>query len=157
MLDRIKRFFDDNMSASPGNADAGPAGEHRMALASAALLVEMARIDDEILDVEQETLSAILKQQFSLSQSEATALIELADEEMRASRDYYQFTSLINEHFTPVQKIAVLENLWRVAYADSTISAHERHLMRKLADLLHIPHGDHMLAKDRAKAASGNH
>ena len=41
--------------------------------------------------------------------------------------------------------------MWQVAYADKKISAHENHLMRKLADLLHISHADYIAAKMRAK------
>jgi uncharacterized tellurite resistance protein B-like protein len=150
MLDRIQQFFESNILADTGGAQTDA---HGTALAAAALLVEMARIDDEVLDIEQATLLSLLREQFDLTEAEASDLVDLADEETRAAGDYYQFTSLINQQFSPVQKLAVLENLWRVAYADAHISAHERHLMRKLADLLHIPHGDHMLAKDRAKAA----
>ena len=151
MLDRVKRFFESNMLTDGTDPRAGA---HSTALAAAALLVEMARIDDEVLEIEQVTLLKLLREQFDLTEPEARDLIDLADEETRAAGDYYQFTSLINQQFSPVQKLAVLESLWRVAYADAHISAHERHLMRKLADLLHIPHGDHMLAKDRAKTAA---
>lgn len=151
MLDRVRRFFEINMLTD--GIDTGT-GTHGTALAAAALLVEVARIDDEVLEIEQVTLLKLLREQFDLGEHEAQDLIDLADEETRTAGDYYQFTSLINQQFSPVQKLAVLESLWRVAYADAHISAHERHLMRKLADLLHIPHGDHMLAKDRAKAAA---
>jgi uncharacterized tellurite resistance protein B-like protein len=43
--------------------------------------------------------------------------------------------------------------MWQVAYADGRISAHENHLMRRMADLLHIGHGDYVAAKMRAKPA----
>jgi uncharacterized tellurite resistance protein B-like protein len=41
--------------------------------------------------------------------------------------------------------------MWRVAYADDELSAHELHLMRKIAGLLHVPDGDYIAAKLRAK------
>jgi uncharacterized tellurite resistance protein B-like protein len=43
--------------------------------------------------------------------------------------------------------------MWQVAYADGVISAHENHLMRKIADLLYIPHSDYITAKMSAKPA----
>jgi uncharacterized tellurite resistance protein B-like protein len=48
----------------------------------------------------------------------------------------------------------VIELMWQVAYADAEISAHENHLMRRIAELLHITHGDYIAAKMRAKEAS---
>jgi uncharacterized tellurite resistance protein B-like protein len=44
--------------------------------------------------------------------------------------------------------------MWQVAYADAEISAHENHLMRRIAELLHIAHGDYIAAKMRAKEAA---
>jgi uncharacterized tellurite resistance protein B-like protein len=41
--------------------------------------------------------------------------------------------------------------MFRVAYADQHLSAHENHLMRKVASLLHVSHGDYVAAKLRAK------
>ena len=41
--------------------------------------------------------------------------------------------------------------MWQVVYADAELSAHEHHVMRKIADLLYIPHGDYIAAKLRAK------
>jgi uncharacterized tellurite resistance protein B-like protein len=43
--------------------------------------------------------------------------------------------------------------MWRVAYADARLDAHELHLMRRIADLLHVPHLDSMAAKMRAREA----
>ncbi|MFN9185138.1 MAG: TerB family tellurite resistance protein [Betaproteobacteria bacterium] len=42
--------------------------------------------------------------------------------------------------------------MWRVAYADAELSAHELHLMRKVAGLLHVPDSACIAAKMRAKA-----
>ena len=57
----------------------------------------------------------------------------------------------MNRHFTAPQKLAIVEMMWRIAYADAALSAHENHLMRKIGDLLHIPHGDLIAAKMRAQ------
>ncbi len=82
-------------------------------------------------------------------------LVEMAEQEAAGATDYFQFTSLINREFSQQRKIALVEALWRVAYADDEISAHERHMMRKLESLLHILPADHIAARDRARAAAG--
>ncbi len=67
------------------------------------------------------------------------------------ANDYFQFTSVLNRHLTQQQKVAVIERMWRVAYADERLDAHELHLMHRIADLLHVPHPDSIAAKMRAK------
>ena len=44
--------------------------------------------------------------------------------------------------------------MWRVAYADGVIGAHEQHLMRKIAALLHMPDSAYIAAKLRARDAA---
>lgn len=52
------------------------------------------------------------------------------------------------------EKVRIIEYMWYVAYADRQISAHENHLMSKIAGLLYIPYGDYVAAKMRAKPAN---
>ncbi|MGH1359229.1 MAG: TerB family tellurite resistance protein [Burkholderiaceae bacterium] len=156
MLDRIKAFFDQNLApALGGSTPSGQNNAGRVQLASCALLLEMVRIDSETSVVEQQTVLKAMRLTFNLDEKEAQSLVALAQEELVQSTDYFQFTSLINEHFSQEQKIEVIEAMWQVAYSDHSIDAHERHLMRKISSLLHVPHGDHMAAKSRGKARAG--
>jgi uncharacterized tellurite resistance protein B-like protein len=45
--------------------------------------------------------------------------------------------------------------MWQVAYADGHLAAHENHVLWRVADLLHVPHGAYIHAKLRARAAAG--
>ena len=151
MLRALKDFFDRHVAPAPGRDE-----RHAIELATAALLVESMRIDAEIREPERDAALAAVRTKFGLSPDEAHELIRLAEEEVRQATDYFQFTSLINRSFTMEQKIRVVEAMWRVAWADAEISAHERHLMRRIVDLLHVPHGDAVAAQARAReAASG--
>ncbi|MCB2044141.1 MAG: TerB family tellurite resistance protein, partial [Rhodoferax sp.] len=69
--------------------------------------------------------------------------------------DLFAYTSRINEHFDMPQKLRMIEHMWRVAYADGRLSDHERHVMWRVADLLHIPKGAYVHAKIRAREAAG--
>jgi uncharacterized tellurite resistance protein B-like protein len=144
MLKSIRDFFERNVVS-----DARP--QHTIELATAALLIEVVRIDRETQPAERDAVLRAVHEKFGLSGAEADELLRLAEEEMRQSTDYYQFTSLINARFTHEQKQRVIELMWRVAYADDVLSAHELHLMRKIAGLLHVPDGDYIAAKLRAK------
>jgi hypothetical protein len=48
----------------------------------------------------------------------------------------------------------MIEHMWRVAYADGHLSEHERHVMWRIADLLHVPQGAYQHARLRGAGAS---
>ena len=149
MLDAIRDFFERNLAPAPG-ADGG---RHKIEVATAALLVEVMRMDGDISATEREAGMRAVRAKFGLNAEEAQALIELGEAEARQATDYYQFTSLINRQFTREQKIRIVELLWEVAYADAAVNPHEDHLIRKLSDLLYVDHSDYILAKQKARAA----
>ena len=151
MLKAIRDFFEQHIGDAPAPAQEA----HRLQLATAALLVEVVRSDGGIDPAEREAMLAAIGAKFALPAGEAAALIELAEQEARLASDYFQFTSLINRSFTPAQKLRVVELMWRVAYADAALSAHEQHVLRKVAELLHVPHGDYIAAKMRAREDAG--
>ena len=151
MLKAIRDFFEQNL----GQAAATAPEAHRLRLATAALLVEVVRSDGTIAPAERDAMLAALGGKFSLAPQEAAALVELAEQESRLANDTYQFTSLINRDFSPAQKLRVIELMWQVAYADDALGAHEQHVLRRIAELLHVPHGDYIAAKMRARDAAG--
>jgi uncharacterized tellurite resistance protein B-like protein len=51
-------------------------------------------------------------------------------------------------------KLRMIELMWRVAYADGRLSDHERHTLWRIADLLHVPQGAYVLARQRAEQAA---
>jgi uncharacterized tellurite resistance protein B-like protein len=151
MLKAIRDFFEQHIGDAPAPAQEA----HRLQLATAALLVEVVRSDGGIDPAEREAMLAAVGAKFALPAGEAAALVELAEQEARLANDYFQFTSLINRSFTQAQKLRVVELMWRVAYADAALSAHEQHVLRKVAELLHVPHGDYIAAKMRARDDTG--
>lgn len=151
MLDAIREFFDQHVGSSAGRGDE----RHTIEVATAALLVETARLDSAVDEVERAAVLRAVRSKLGLEAGEAATLIRLAEEEARQATDYYQFTSLINRQFSAAQKERVIELMWQVAYADADLSAHEQHLVRKIADLLHVPHRAYIAAKLRARDAAG--
>lgn len=148
MFKAIRDLFE----RSPAEPEAGSPG---IELATAALLVEVVRIDRETSPAEREAVLRAVHEKFGLSDAQADALIAAAEDEMRQATDYYRFTSLIDRRFTQAQKERVIELMWRVAYADAALSAHELHLIRKIAGLLHVPDSAYIAAKLRARDAAG--
>jgi len=148
MLAAIRDFFDRQLADDRSGSD-----RHSIEVATAALLLEVARLEDGVDAAERDVVQRAVRAKFHLAGADAEQLIALAETEARNANDYWQFTSIINKRFTPRQKIRVIELLWEVAYADAELSRYEEHLIRKLADLLYVEHGDYIAAKLKARDA----
>lgn len=122
-------------------------------LASAVLLVEVMRANTVSTAAERAAVLAALREQFALDAAAAGTLMQRAEEAAAHASDTFGFTSRINEAFDMEHKLALVESLWRVAYAEGELGADENHLLRKVADLLYIPQGAYINAKMRARAA----
>ena len=145
----FKDLFESFTSVAPRQSPRDLA--HSLQLASAVLLVEVMRAEPEVHAVEHESVLATLRARFDLSADEVTQLMELAGETAKKAEDFFRFTSAINDHFSHPQKIQMIENMWRVAYSDAHLGAHEQHLISKIAGLLHVTHGEYIAAKLHAK------
>jgi uncharacterized tellurite resistance protein B-like protein len=152
MFKHIKNYFDQNLQLGAATDDAHM--EHVLRLAIGALLLEMTHMDGEVWHEQREAVEMAVLKHFDLTESETTKLLELAEEERTESTDYFQFTSLINSNYTSEEKARLVELLWRIAYANKDLHMYEEHLVRKIADLLHVPHSAFIAAKLNA---SGGH
>ena len=128
------------------------ASDHRLSvselqLATAALMVEVATIDQQFDNVELSTLRRQLDQQFSLSKDALDALTQQATEASKEASSLYEFTQLINQHCNDDEKYLLACDLWRIAYADGKIDKYEEHIIRRIADLIYLRHSDFIRAK----------
>jgi uncharacterized tellurite resistance protein B-like protein len=149
MLKTLQNLLAALQPPPPGAAAADD--EHLLQLATAVMLVEVMRSDATFHDDERLAVLAALRDKFQLTVDEAARLAELAETTAHAATDLYAFTSRINERFEMPQKLKMIEHMWRVAYADGHLSAHERHVMWRIADLLHVPQGAYQHARLRAQ------
>jgi uncharacterized tellurite resistance protein B-like protein len=155
MLKTLKDLFD--TLCPPAQTSDPAAVEHTLQLATAVMLVEVMRADTSFHAGEREAVLAGLRDKFALSDDEALRLTELAEDAARRATDLFSFTSRINERFDMAQKLRMIEHMWRVAYADGHLSAHERHVLWRVADLLHVPQGAYVNARMRAEQEAGIH
>ena len=147
MLKALRNFFDQHIASQAGESAA--AAERRVQVAAAVLLIEVARSDDNFSDVERQAVLESVQRKFSLSPAEAQEIIALAEAQSREAHDLYQFTSQIDATFSLEKKLRLIEELWRAAYSDSVLHEHEEHLIRRVADLLHLSHSQFISAKLR--------
>lgn len=149
MLDQIRSFFHGKMhtAAEPS----GGSRQGRLALATAAILLEMAHADSEFGSVDKQNILDLLREYFDLSEGDSAQLMVLAEAERQDSLDIWQFTNLINQHYGKDEKRDLLEILWRIIYADGKVGMHEDYLIRKLNNLLNMDHSDMIAAKFRVQ------
>ncbi len=145
----IKKFFDLKLAPKSETTQKDP--EHATRLAMAALMLEVAEADYQQQPEEKEMLIELARKSFNLNQADADELVELASKEYEASTDYFEFTRLINDNYSEKQKIKLIENLWRIAYADKVLDKYEEHVIRRIADLIYVSHKDFIETKLRAK------
>ncbi|GAB2690507.1 TerB family tellurite resistance protein [Aliiglaciecola sp. 3_MG-2023] len=124
-------------------------------LATAVLLFEIMRADGKFEASEQDTYQQILKTHFDLTESELASLMKLSSDQAKQAVDYHQFTRTINQHCDVQEKRQILESLWRVAYADKHLDVHEINLIRRISDLLHIPHSEFIQSKLKVTENTG--
>jgi uncharacterized tellurite resistance protein B-like protein len=147
MLNALRKFFDQHIAPQPDEPKAS--AERRAQIAAAVLLVEVARADHDYSEGERQTVLASVQNKFGLSATEAQEMLALAEAESREAHDIFQFTSKIDASFSPEQKVRLIEELWRAAYADSVLHEYEEHLIRRVADMLHLSHSQFIGAKLR--------
>ena len=146
MINRIKLFFDEKLSGI-GQDNTVIQDEHQLHLASAALLFEVIRADLETSDSELDALKRILKEQYAIADHELEELAELAEQQSNASTSLYEFTRLINDHYAAAQKHSIISSMWKIAVADGNIDKYEENIIRRVAELLYIPHREFIKAK----------
>jgi uncharacterized tellurite resistance protein B-like protein len=147
MLAKLKQIFTEPLSLQTAEVRADDTQSR--ALAAVALMVEIIAVDDAQHDVEKQMLRALLQRQFDVRADEAEALIAQAEHAHQAATDFYRFTSEINRQFSAEEKIELIESLWQLAWADEELHALEQHVIRRLANLLHVSHKDFIAAKLR--------
>ena len=128
----------------------GEVEDRALELACAALMFEVARADFSVEKTEQDAVTSLLTAQFNLSADEVFTITEAAIEQADAATCLFEFTRTLNELASAEQKRNLLAMMWRVAMADNDLSRYEEHVIRKVADLLYVPHGDFIAAKQSA-------
>jgi len=138
MIRRIQQFFTDRIQSRIQGGH--QSNEQALRLATAALLIEVTRADFHVEQSERRAVESAVRHLFGLSRQETDELVAMAEEEVDGAVSLFQFTQLVDQEFSQQQKAEIIEMMWRVAFADLDKDKHEEYLVRKVADLLHVPH-----------------
>ena len=151
MIRKFRRLFESTV-ATAARAEEAEAREHGYHVATAALLVEVMRADYEVRREERNAVLRALEAAFDdLTPEEVRDLLARAEERADDATSLYEFTRHVNRQFDHDQKAHVVELLWQVAYADGHLDKYEEHLVRRIADLIHVPHSVFIRMKHKAR------
>jgi len=145
---KLKNWISSTFGGTPAE-DAG-AQEHARNLAVAAVLVEVLRADYDVAAAERRQVLESIQAMLGLEGAECEALLASADWVVDGAHDLHQFTSQLNRTLSHAEKLQLLEQLWRVAQADDIVHHYEEHLIRRVADLLHVSHREFIVSKLRS-------
>lgn len=145
---KLKQWIAEAFGAA--SAEDPHAQQHARNLAVAALLVEVLRADYDVSAPERRQVLDSIRELLELEPAECEALLLSAERQVDGAHDLHQFTSELNRGLSHEDKLQLLEQLWRVAQADATVHHYEEHLIRRVADLLHVSHREFILAKLRS-------
>ena len=122
--------------------------------AACVLLLEVAQADNLLMENELAEVNRAVMNRFGLDAQEALDLIEESEVVRQSSHDLWQFARVINESLSVGEKTGLMEDLWRVIYADGRLQYHEDYLAHKLMDLLRLNHQQFIAAKLKILAES---
>jgi uncharacterized tellurite resistance protein B-like protein len=150
MFDSLKRFI---KSLQPAVANANLPETADLHLAAAVLLLEVSTADFKQQPEERAALLSGLQSVFDLDEQHAALLCERALQISDNAISMHEFMTVINKRCTQAEKLYLLEQLWRVAFADGRIDKYEDHRIRKIADWLYLSHREFMQCKHAAAAS----
>ena len=118
--------------------------------AMAAVMVRIAKSDDEYSTTEIARIDAVLGLLYKLTADQAANLRQTAEALEAEAPDTVRFTRAIKEEVPYEERFNVVRALWQVVLADGARDAEEDALMRLLASLLGVNDRDSALARQQA-------
>jgi uncharacterized tellurite resistance protein B-like protein len=128
-----------------------PSREEALRLATAVLMIDVARADHVFEDTEIDRVLELVQTHFDLSAGQAAELVNEADAEAEDLVSLYEFTQLLHHNLDEADKARIVGLLWQIAYADGRLDKYEDSLVLKISDLLHVSRGRVMRLKDDAR------
>ena len=137
MIDKLKQVLFGDKRAWP---EEGPDVQARDA--AAALLVEAAATDGSIDKEELVYIEAFLRDRFDLSVEKADRLLLAATNAADKTVQLYGLAKTIKDTLDYDDRLALIETLWEVAYADGKLHDYETNLIRRVCGLIYVSDQD---------------
>ena len=150
MIGKLKALFEQIGAKDKDASITSPISKN---LITAALMIEVMQADFSLDEREEQAFISVLKQAFDLDENEVIELEELAHAKVEEATSLYEFTRQINDNFSAGEKLELIKNMWRVAFADGEIDRYEDGVIRRVAELIYVAHSDFIRMKLEVKNA----
>ena len=111
-------------------------------LASTCLLLSIADADNNIDDKELSIIDEIIQDFFDVNKEDTNTIINNAKKSLLESTDYFSYGKILNESFSITDKVDFLSCIFEVAYSDGEYHYLEEHMIKKIANILHVENKD---------------
>ena len=118
-------------------------------LAAATLMVHVIAADGEISEAEEKRLLAVLREHYAVNDNDARALANAAREAQNDAIDMYRFTAILKSEMDEAGRLALIEDLWEMVYADGEVHEFEDNVVWRVAELIGIQSRQRMILKQR--------
>ncbi|MEZ5778148.1 MAG: TerB family tellurite resistance protein [Paracoccaceae bacterium] len=133
------------------SSDAQPLPALDARLALAALLVRLARADEDYTDAERHRIDRIISARYALSTADAAGLRAEAEVLEAEAPDTVRFTRALKDAVPYEDRMSLMEAMWSVALSDDERDPREDAMIRVTADLLGISDRDRAIARQRVE------
>ncbi len=153
----IRKLFDQVAGAisATQTRDDVAAREDAIRMATAVLMVDVARADYVFEESEFDSVLALIESHFNVAPDAALELLNDANEQVDGLTSLHDFTQLLHQNLDEAEKSRIIALLWRIAYADGRLDKYEDSLVNKISDLLHVSRGRVMRLKHDAELSAG--
>ena len=142
------------ISTQTSPAEEDPGRDKAIRLATAVLMLDVARADHVFDEDEFEEVLKLVESHFDLSPEESAELVNSADEKAEDLTSLHEFTQLLHNNLDDDEKARIIGLLWQIAYADGRLHMYEDSLVLKISDLLHVSRGRVMRLKHDAEESA---
>ena len=153
----IKKLFTqvlETISVSPGSDTKAADRDAALRLATAVLMIDVARADEVFDETEFDKVLELVERRFGLDPEDAAELVIAASAKAEELVSVHEFTKQLHEHLDEDEKARIIGMLWDIAYADGRLDKYEDSLVLKISDLLYVSRARVMRLKHDAKAAN---
>jgi uncharacterized tellurite resistance protein B-like protein len=152
MFDVLKSMLTGHGALTGGKASFD-AEDYR--LAEAALMFHVIAADGAVKAEERSRMREVLIDGYDLSSNEVDELFEAAKQADSEAVDLYRFTGLLKGRYNREERIALIERLWEMVFADGKLHEFEDNVVWRIAQLMEVETPDRIAMKQRVRKRLG--
>ena len=121
-------------------------------ISASAMLLSIAKADDNLDNEEIESIKDIIKDFSQLTDNdEIEKLINISKNELSKSTDIFEFGRTLNSNWSYEDKVDFICCTFEVGYSDGELHYFEEHIIKKIATILNVNHQDLIQSKSDMK------